>query len=290
MRTRAPIPVGVNLTTMGVTAEWWLQSALRVEAAGFRTVWAWDHFTSFSADRRAETPVLECWTTLAAVAARSSTLRVGSFVSNVMNRHPAVLARQIATVAAIAGSGERVEAGIGIGGHPQEHAAYGIDFPAAGERAAHLEEAIEIVRGLLGGGPVDFEGAHYTLKGAYALPAPEPRPALIVGAETAAGARLSARHADAMTTFAAQWDVAYPAFLGELDRVGRRREEVRVLVGVELVSRPPHATAEPDLLSDLDAVAARWQERGADELIVHWVEPDHLDELLVAGERAGLDG
>ena len=90
------IPIGVNLATIGVDAGWWLESARRCEAAGFRTVWAWDHFVSRGT---LSDPVLECWTMLTAAAATTSQLRVGSFVTNVMNRHPAVLARMAATVA-----------------------------------------------------------------------------------------------------------------------------------------------------------------------------------------------
>ena len=118
MATASPIPVGLNLTTMGVSADWWLESAARAEAAGFRTIWAWDHYMTFAVKDRPTTPVLECWTLLAAVAARTKTLRVGSFVANAVNHHPAVLARHAMTVAAIAGSGDRLELGMGIGGHP----------------------------------------------------------------------------------------------------------------------------------------------------------------------------
>jgi alkanesulfonate monooxygenase SsuD/methylene tetrahydromethanopterin reductase-like flavin-dependent oxidoreductase (luciferase family) len=290
MATAAPIPIGVNLTTMGVTAEWWLQGALRLEAAGFRTVWAWDHYVTFAMKDRPTTPVLECWTLLAAVAARTTTLRVGSFVANAMNHHPAVLARHAMTIAAIAGSGERMELGMGIGGHPAEHHAYGIDFPEPPQRAARLIEQIAVVRGLLDGGPFDYAGEFYKLSGAHAHPVPEPRPRLIIGAEKPAGARLAARHADGMSTFAAEWDVAYPAFLTELEQSGRTRADVSVLAAVEAFSHPPYAEPEADLFTDLGAVASRWHERGADELIVHWVSVDTLDALLAAGERAGLSG
>ncbi len=269
----------MDLTTIGVTAEWWLESAQRIEAAGFRTVWAWDHFVSRG---KLTDPCLECWTLLSAAAARTRTLRVGSFVSNAMNRHPAVLARMAATVADVAGAGDRVELGIGIGGHPAEHLAYGIEFPEPKERAARMEEQLQVIRLLLSGGPVDFHGRFYDLEGAHAFPAPSPAPRLIVGGETPAGARIAGRLADALTTFAEPWDRVYPVFLEALAAAGRRREEVSVLISTEV--------DEPDLLSDLGGVAARWHERGADELVVHWVKPDHLDAVIAAGERAGLGG
>ncbi|MEA2623164.1 MAG: hypothetical protein QOH61_2074 [Chloroflexota bacterium] len=283
---RAPIPVGVNLTAIGVTADWWLESALRIEAAGFRTIWAWDHFVSRG---RLTDPVLECWTLLAMTAARTRTLKVGTFVTNVMNRHPAVLARMAATIADLAPG--RLDLGIGIGGHPAEHEAMGIEFPEPKERAARLEEALTVLRLLFAGGPVDFEGAWTTLERAHAFPAPDPAPRLIVGGETPAGARIAARGADALTTFAAQWDRVYPLYLEALAAAGRRRDEVSVLVAVDLSKDASWAGgSDGDLLSDLGATAARWHERGADELILHWVNPDQLDAVLAAGERAALAG
>ncbi len=148
MTATPTIPVGVNLTTIGVDMRWWLDSARRLEAAGYGAVWAWDHFVSRG---RLEDPVLECWTTLTAAAAVTRNLRVGSFVTNVMNRHPAVLARMVATAADLAPG--RVELGIGIGGHPAEHVAYGIEFPPPLERAAPLADAVAVMRALFTGGP-----------------------------------------------------------------------------------------------------------------------------------------
>ena len=157
------IPVGVNLDDHRGGRPMVARSARRVEAAGYATAWAWDHFVSRG---RLDDPVLECWTTLAATAATTRRIRVGSFVSNVMNRHPAVLARVVATVADLAPG--RVELGIGIGGHPAEHTAYGIEFPPPPERAARLEEAVTVIRALFTGGPVSFHGAWYGLDGADA--------------------------------------------------------------------------------------------------------------------------
>ena len=130
----APIPVGVNLTTIGITGAWWIEQARRLEAAGFSTAWAWDHFISRG---RRKDPMLECWTLLSAVAVSTDTIRVGSFVLNVMNRHPAVLARMVATLADLAPG--RVELGIGIGGDPTAQLAYGIEWPEPTPRPANRD-------------------------------------------------------------------------------------------------------------------------------------------------------
>jgi len=127
-------PVIVSLRTIGVSFAWWREQALRLEEAGYAGVAAWDHFVSRGV--RSD-PVLEAWTTLAAVGAVTSRIGLMTFVANVANRHPAVLAR-MATTLQEATTG-RLVLGIGIGGHAAEHAAYGIPFPPAEERLARLE-------------------------------------------------------------------------------------------------------------------------------------------------------
>ena len=260
-----PIPVGLNLTAVGVSAHWWLAAARRAEAAGFDSLWIWDHFVSRG---RLTDPLLECWSMLAAAAAVTTRVRLGSFVSNVMNRHPAVLARIAATVADL--SDGRLELGIGAGGHPAEHHAYGIPFPPRPRRGEHLVEAIEVLRLLLAGGPADYHGANYRLEAAHAFPAPMPPPRIIVGAETAAGARLAARYADAWTCPGSRFDGLRPAFEAELLAAGRRQADVPILVSIEV----------EELRAGLAEVAARWQERGVAELIVHDVKAAELDGVL----------
>ena len=151
-----PIPIGVNLTTIGISGAWWIEAARRLETAGVASIWAWDHFVSRG---RLTDPLLECWTLLTAAAVSTESVHVGSFVTNVMNRYPQVLARQVATLADLAPG--RVELGIGIGGHPAEHLAYGIPFPEPAERAARLEEAVGVVRALFSGGPVTRPSPFY---------------------------------------------------------------------------------------------------------------------------------
>jgi alkanesulfonate monooxygenase SsuD/methylene tetrahydromethanopterin reductase-like flavin-dependent oxidoreductase (luciferase family) len=262
--TRA-IPVGLNLASVAVSPDWWLKAAQDTEAAGFDSVWIWDHFVSRG---RLTDSMLECWSMLAAASVSTRRVRLGSFVTNIMNRHPAVLARIVATVAELAGG--RLELGIGAGGHPREHEAYGIPFPARPERAEHLREGLEVLRLLLAGGPADYEGQHYRLHHAYAYPVPSPSPRLIVGAQTASGARFAARNADALTTHGPQYDEILPAFERELEAAGRKRADVPVLVAIEV----------EDLGNDLAGLAAAWHERGAAELIVHDVKADELDRVL----------
>ena len=181
--------------------------------------------------------MLECWTTLTAAAAHTSRLRVGSFINNVMNRHPAVLARMLATI--WDQSGGRVDLGIGVGGSGPELGMYGIDMPEPPVRVRILEEAVAVIRLLWSGGPVDYSGEFFTLSEAWAHPAPEPPPRIIVGGEKPGGAKLAARVGDGWTTNAEDYERLLPIHLEELSTHGRSRAEVKHLLAVSLSRDEP---------------------------------------------------
>ena len=275
------IPIGLNLASMGVTSAWWLESARQAEQAGFTGVWCWDH--SISRGKKT-TPVLECWTTLTAAAAITYRLRVGSFIDNVLNRQPQILARMLATLSEQ--SNARVELGIGVGGNEAEALAYGIPFPPPPVRVEILEEAVAVMRLLWTGGPVDFSGRHFELHDAWSYPVPQPAPRVIVGGEKPAGARLAARVGDGWTTNGPDYGHLLPVHLEELAAHGRSRAQVAHLIAVSLDKDLP-LESQP-LIADLAAFAQEWQDRGADELIINWVKPAHLPALLEAAARAGL--
>jgi alkanesulfonate monooxygenase SsuD/methylene tetrahydromethanopterin reductase-like flavin-dependent oxidoreductase (luciferase family) len=200
-----------------------------------------------------------------------------------MNRHPQVLARQVATLADLAPG--RVELGIGIGGHPAEHHAYGIDWPEPAERAARLEEAVGVLRALFGGGPVTRPSPYYPLTDAHAFPAPSPVPRIVIAGEKPAGTRIAARLGDAWTCSADGFDTLYPVYIDTLAAAGRRREEVQVLLAMDLTADDP---ATDPILADLPGTAAAWAERGVDELVLHWIRPHQLEAVIAAAERAEL--
>jgi alkanesulfonate monooxygenase SsuD/methylene tetrahydromethanopterin reductase-like flavin-dependent oxidoreductase (luciferase family) len=259
------IPVGLNPTAIGVSGAWWIEAARRAEDAGFATAWIWDHFISRG---KVEDPLLECWTTLTAAAVSTRRIGVGSFVTNNVNRHPAVLAAIVGTLADLAPG--RVELGIGIGGHPVEHRAYGLDFPPARERAERLEEALAVLRLLFGGGPVDFDGRYYQLRGARSFPVPVPPPRITVAGMRPAGARLAARAGDAWTCFAGSYEELRPVFDAALAEAGRAPAEMGVVVGIE----------HGEVVEPIADLAARWAELGATELVIHDVGPAHIDQVL----------
>lgn len=265
MSTPFALPVGLNPTAIGVEPAWWLEAARRAEDAGCSTVWIWDHFISRG---EPSDPLLSCWPMLSAAAVATERIGLGSFVANNVNLHPAVLANTVGTLAALAPG--RVELGIGIGGHPAEHEAYGIDFPPAHERARRLEEAIAVLRALFTGGPVDYEGSCYRLHDARCFPVPQPVPRITVAGMRPAGARLAARAGDAWTCFSDTFDELLPVFRAELERVGRSPAEVPVVVGIE------HDEVE----APIGELAARWADAGASELVIHDVGPHELERIL----------
>jgi alkanesulfonate monooxygenase SsuD/methylene tetrahydromethanopterin reductase-like flavin-dependent oxidoreductase (luciferase family) len=277
----ASLPIGVVLGSVGVDVRWWLDSASRLDAAGYAGVWSWDHFIS----RGVRTdPVLEAWTTLTAAAMVTERLTVGTFVANVMNRHPAVLARMAATLQQA--SGGRFALGIGIGGHPAEHEAYGIDFPTAVERARHLEEAVAVLRALWSGGPVTRPSDLYPLRDAHAFPAPTPAPPILIGAGTPAGARLAARIGDGWAAESDTFERLLPTYLDALVAAGRDRSSQRVVLGFggrRKRGADPLA-GEPLLIAPRDELA-RWRDLGADDLLLTARTTDDVDALVDAAER-----
>jgi alkanesulfonate monooxygenase SsuD/methylene tetrahydromethanopterin reductase-like flavin-dependent oxidoreductase (luciferase family) len=274
------LPIGVSIRTIRAEPAWWLESARRLDAAGYAGVWAWDHFMGKG---DLTVPVVECWTTLSMAAAQTERITVGPFVLNVMNRHPALVARMASTLQIA--SGGRLMLGMGIGGAPREHEAYGIDFPGAPERVGRLEEAVAVIRALWTGGPVTRESPYYPLREAHAHPLPDRVPPIIIGGETPAGARLAGRIGDGWSAFDNNFEQNLPLYLESLDGTGRRREDQRVIVGFqgdwlgdESIDASPWVQAPRETWG-------RWQAAGADGAIVLARTTADIDALVEAAGR-----
>jgi F420-dependent oxidoreductase-like protein len=183
----------------GVTWEDWCALARACEEHGVEALFRSDHYLSVEgASGRGS---LDAWATIAALAAITSTVRLGTLVSPATFRHPSQLAKVVVTADHV--SGGRVELGLGTGWLEAEHAAYGFPFPPLGERMELLEEQLELVSREWADEPFSFEGRHYRTPGLDALPKPlqRPRPNLIVGGR--GGPRslaLAARFADEYNT------------------------------------------------------------------------------------------
>ena len=271
------LPIGVCLRTIRATPDWWLESARRLDDAGFAGVWAWDHFIGQGTDRTV--PVVEDWTILSMAAAQAKQVTVGPFVMNVMNRHPAVVARMASTLHIA--SGGRLILGIGIGGAPREHASYGIDFPAAPERVQRVEEAVAVIRALWTGGPVTRPSPFYPLDDAVAFPVPDPPPPIIVGGETRPGAALAARIGDGWSTFEDNFEANLPIYLEALDAAGKRREDQTVIVGFQRDWLGEDSSVlGSQWVTDPRGAWERWHAAGADAAIVTARTTEDVDALV----------
>jgi alkanesulfonate monooxygenase SsuD/methylene tetrahydromethanopterin reductase-like flavin-dependent oxidoreductase (luciferase family) len=169
--------------------------AVRADALGFYSFCLFDHLLPLSP--RLEDPVLETWTMMGALADATERIRLGTLVTANTLRAPALLAKMVATVDHI--SAGRVYLGLGAGYYVAEHRAYGIALPPRHERAAMLDEACQILKGLWrDGGRFSFAGAHYTIVDApFAPPCVQPGgPPLLIGGAGTLTLRTTARHAD----------------------------------------------------------------------------------------------
>lgn len=155
-----------------------LERTLAAEAAGFDSVWLMDHL---AAPMAPDVDTFEGWTLAAALAARTTTIRIGHLVTCDPFRHPALLAKMAGTVDSI--SDGRLELGIGWGSVPDELTAFGIGTGTAAVRAARLRESLEILDLMFLGERFDYTGEHYTLQGAIGRPRPvqTPHPPIHIG-------------------------------------------------------------------------------------------------------------
>ena len=212
----------------GVTWPQWLAIARACERLGFDALLTSDHYLSVVTTEAPGSN--DAWTLLGALAASTERLRLGTMVSPVTFRLPAVLAKAATTVDRI--SGGRVELGMGAGWWDQEHRTHGIPFPAARERFEMLEEQVEIVHGLWSEDVFSFEGRYYALQGCRFLPKPvqRPHPPIVLGGKGGPRlARLVARWADGYNRVGGTPDELRESserVSDAIDRAGRDRASV----------------------------------------------------------------
>ena len=224
----ARLPISVCLRTIRAEPAWWLESARRLDAAGYEGLWAWDHFTG-QGDHTV--PVVENWTILSMAAALTDACD-GRPVRPQRDEPP-----------------------------PGGRGTHGLDPPDRERRSARPRhrhrwraQGARRLRHRLPGGarargqarrgrgghpravdrrPGDADSPFYPLRDASAYPIPDPLPRIIVGGETIAGARLAGRIGDGWSAFDDNFEANLPAYLESLEASGRRREDQRVIVGFQ---------------------------------------------------------
>ena len=220
-------------------------AVLRAEAAGFDDLWIDDHLLSDEGEW--PDPKLEGWTTLAAVAAVTSRARLGLMVGATTLRNPGLVAKMATTVDHV--SGGRAILGIGAGWFEREHEAFGFDFGSGvGERLDRLVEAVPLIRRLLDGEEVTYQGRFYRFDRAVCAPRPiQPRlPILIGGSGPRKTIPLIARSADMWNAHGTP-DALAAAEAGlraACEVAGRDEREIERTVNLNVVIRADRADAE----------------------------------------------
>jgi F420-dependent oxidoreductase-like protein len=171
--------------------------ARSAESAGFELVTVMDHFYQITPIGPEEQPMLEGYTTLAALARETSTVKLATLVTGVTYRNPALVAKMVTTLDVI--SKGRAVCGIGAAWNDSEHIGYGVDFPPIRERMDRLDEALTILKLMFTEDRPSFTGAHYRID--RALNNPRPLQAggpkiLVGGGGEQRTLRLVAKHAD----------------------------------------------------------------------------------------------
>lgn len=181
----------------------------KFEELGFDSTWIADHFVNYA---QPTSPWLDGWTTLAALANCTSRIRIGTLVTSIPFRHPAVLARQAMTVDHI--SNGRLEIGIGAGAPGKIDPSYtmtGIEDWSYKERAERLREQVEIIDTLLRNTTSSYKGKYYQLNDVIMAPGPvqKPRPPIVVAAHVKSSLRVAAEYADTWVSFGADFGAPY---------------------------------------------------------------------------------
>ena len=264
--------------------------ALAAEESGFDSVWVMDHLHQIFMVGPETDPMLEGYTLLAGLAARTLRVGLGTLVTGVTYRNPALLAKIVTTLDVV--SAGRAILGIGAAWNEGEHRAYGYGFPPVGERFERLEDAVRICRAMFSADPAPtYSGTHHSIAGALNNPKPIRGriPILIGGSGERRTLRLVAEHADACNIFGDLDMIRHK--LDVLERhcadIGRDPAEI---TKTKLASVILGRTAE-EARSAAEAVAAARGAMGPVFLAAAIIgDADTVGEQVTAHLAAGLDG
>lgn len=272
------------------------KQAAAADRSGFDTVLLMDHFYQLPMLGDPSAYMLECYTTLGALARETESVRLGALVTGNTYRNPTLLAK-IITALDIA-SGGRAQLGIGAGWFEFEHDSLGFEFETFTHRFEKLEEALQIIIGMLGGEQPNLDGKHYQVKAAINEPPPVGRiPIMIGGAGEKKTLRLVAQYADEsnLTSPANEIPRKLDALAAHCQRLGRNRSEIKVSQHLNVCIAETHDEAYADMTRFL---AARgfdvdtMDKQLLDQILalVIWGGPDEVGEQLTAVMARGIDG
>jgi alkanesulfonate monooxygenase SsuD/methylene tetrahydromethanopterin reductase-like flavin-dependent oxidoreductase (luciferase family) len=252
------------------------------EAAGFDSFFTGDHLMSDKAAPGGRW--LELYTTLSALAARTTHIKLGALVGAVLFRNPALLAKTVTSLDVI--SNGRAIFGIGSDSHEGEHHAYGYGFPSPADRLDVLEETVQLVTAMFRGGPTTFVGKWVRAEAALNLPAPitPGGPPVMIGGTGRRTLRLVAQYADIANFTGA--DKLVPELNAVLDEhcaeVGRDPATITRTMFKPVILAKTRKETETEMTP--------WQRDHQDELGFVTGGPDDIAGQLRDLLDAGIDG
>jgi F420-dependent oxidoreductase-like protein len=276
---RGPQTLGAEITRL----------ARRAEAAGFDSLWVWDHFFWDEAPVGpgvTDRDMLEAFVLLSFAAGATSTIGLGTMVASATHRHPGVLVKQVTTLDVL--SGGRAIFGIGAGWFEEEHRALGLPFPGRAERFERLEETVQIALQMWSdGGRYDrarpFRGTHYTLDRTLNVPQPlqRPRPRILIGGGGERKTlRLVAQYADACNLQDSltldELQVKLAVLRGHCARFGRPYEAIEKTVTGARRATPADAASLPRAIEYCRSLA----DLGIDTIILATEKVDVYDPAV----------
>jgi len=253
--------------------------AQAAERSGFESVWVMDHFWQLPALGGPDEPILEAYTLLGALAARTNRVTLGTLVTGNTYRNPALLAKMVTTLDVI--SKGRAVLGIGGAWYEEEHVGLGFAFPPVKERLDRLEEAVQVCRAMFRDSEPTFEGRFYRLEKARNLPRPIQAggpPIMIGGSGEKRTLRHVAQYADMCNVAGGVETLAHKlaVLARHCDDVGRDRSEVTTTRLGTLVPTP-NADETARVISFLgNLVGEGFNEQftvGEPDDILHGIEP-----------------
>lgn len=270
--------------------------AKAAERSGFDTVLLMDHFYQLPMLGDPDFDMLECYTTLGALARETSKVRLGALVTGNTYRNPTLLAKVLTALDVV--SGGRAQLGIGAGWFELEHDALGFEFGTFTDRFEKLEEALQIILPMLRDENPTFSGRHYSVTKAINHPAPISRiPIMIGGSGEKKTLRMVAQYADEsnLTSSPDELPRKLEVLAQHCETLGRDRDEITMSQHCNVVIAPTHEQAFDEFA---DALAVRGMDlRGGDESLREMIlgmvilgDPDEVGERLATIMAKGAQG
>ena len=265
--TALPLSVGVQLPEVEREVRWpeLLAMALAAEECGFDSIWVGDHML-YRGDGRPERGPWDAWTLLAALAASTERVRLGPLVASTAFHPPGLIARMAATIDEL--SGGRFVLGLGAGWNETEFRSFGLPFDRLVSR---FEESFEIIRRLLAGERVSFDGRFQRVDDAVLMPRPARPVPMMVGTSGPRMLEITLPHVEAWNAWYSWYGntaAGFAAFGAGVESAVRRSACVLVAVDGGAGERPLEADAPPVAPDDLTAHLRDLAEAGAGEAIL----------------------